>query len=79
MGTQIATLLTNFGTSDAYVAAVKGALLSVHPKLNVVDLNHEVRNHDVASGAFLLAEVVPYFPKGTDSCCGHRFWRWNVS
>ena len=65
MGPQIVTLLTDFGTSDAYVAAVKGALLSVNPKLNVVDLTHEVRNHDVASGAFLLAEAIPYFPKGT--------------
>ena len=38
----IVTLLTDFGTSDHYVAAVKGVLLSINPSLNIVDITHDV-------------------------------------
>jgi S-adenosylmethionine hydrolase len=59
------TLLTDFGTADYYVAAVKGTVLRLAPGTQLVDVSHEVPGGDVAMGAFLLAATVPWFPAGT--------------
>jgi S-adenosylmethionine hydrolase len=61
----IITLLTDFGTRDPYVAAMKGVILSLHPDTVLVDLTHEVPPQDIVAGAFLLAGATPYFPPGT--------------
>jgi len=59
------TLLTDFGLTDPYVAMMKGAILSVEPRAQVIDLTHEVPRHDIATGAFLLERSVEFFPSGT--------------
>src|SRR5260370_33834954 len=61
----IVTLLTDFGLEDAYVGAMKGAILSVHPKATVVDITHGVRPFAVLQGAFLLDSAWRSFPPGT--------------
>ncbi len=61
----IITLLTDFGTADPYVAAMKGTLLQICPMAQVVDISHEVPAHDILSGAFVLANAAPAFPEGT--------------
>ncbi|MEX2571821.1 MAG: SAM-dependent chlorinase/fluorinase, partial [Gemmatimonadota bacterium] len=58
----IVTLLTDFGASDFYVAAMKGVILSRDPSLRIVDLSHEVPRHDVEAAAFLLLAVYAEFP-----------------
>ena len=62
---QILTVLTDFGTSDAYVAAVKGVVLSINPNLTIVDITHDVAPQDVSAASFLLGAAAPYFPRGT--------------
>ena len=62
---RLLTLLTDFGTSDAYVAAVKGVVLSINPSLTIVDITHDVPPQDVRAAAFLLGTAAPYFPRGT--------------
>jgi len=59
------TLLTDFGTADYYVAAVKGTILRLAPGTALVDISHEVPPGDVEAGAFLLAAAAPSFPEGT--------------
>lgn len=61
----LVTLLTDFGTRDPYVAAMKGVLLRGCPRARLVDLSHEVPAHDVLAAAFILAESAPYFPPET--------------
>jgi S-adenosyl-L-methionine hydrolase (adenosine-forming) len=56
------TLLTDFGTRDYFVGAMKGALLSVNPRAQVIDLTHEVPAHDIAAGAFTLRAAYDVFP-----------------
>ena len=61
-----ATLLTDFGTADYYVAALKGTLLRLAPGAVVlVDVTHEVAPGDVEDAAFLLAAAARWFPPGT--------------
>lgn len=61
----ILTLLTDFGTEDYYVAAVKGTVLRLAPGTTLVDVSHQVPPGDVETGAFLLAAAAPSFPEGT--------------
>jgi S-adenosylmethionine hydrolase len=62
---RIVTLLTDFGTRDHYVAAMKGVLLSINPALVLVDISHEVTRHNIREGGFLLASAFDAFPAGT--------------
>jgi S-adenosylmethionine hydrolase len=61
----IVTLLTDFGSSDHYVGAMKGAILSICPDAQLVDITHEIEPYDITGAAFTLAQTWPYFPKGT--------------
>lgn len=59
------TLLTDFGTSDYFVGAMKGAILAVHPTAHIVDLTHDIPAFDIEAGAFTLAAATETFPAGT--------------
>ena len=61
----IVTLLTDFGTADYFVGAMKGALLTVNPRAQMVDITHEIAPHDVEAGAFTLLAAFDAFPAGT--------------
>jgi S-adenosylmethionine hydrolase len=61
----VITLLTDFGTVDGYVGAMKGVLLTRAPDAQVVDLTHEISPQDVITGAWALKEAAPWFPPGT--------------
>jgi len=57
-------LLTDFGTSDPYVAAMKG-VIAARCDARIADLSHHVPPFDVWAGAWFLRAVVPYWPAGT--------------
>jgi len=61
----LATLMTDFGTRDPYVAAMKGVILAGSPVARIVDISHEIAPHDVLSGAFVWVQSAPYYPAGT--------------
>lgn len=61
----IVALLTDFGTADGFVGAMKGVLLSINPSLTVVDISHEVEPFNILEGALLLKAHYRYFPTGT--------------
>ena len=60
----IITLTTDFGHYDAYVAAMKGRLLSLCPTVQLVDITHEVPQGNIMRGALVVRDVAPYFPRG---------------
>jgi len=59
------TLLTDFGTTDAFAASMKGVILKINPKATIVDITHEIPPHGIHSAAFVLKSAYRYFPKGT--------------
>ena len=61
----IVTLLTDFGTVDGFVGAMKGVILERCPDTSVVDITHDIAPQDVGAGARALAEAAPHFPPGT--------------
>src|SRR5262245_33229640 len=61
----IITLLTDFGSMDYFVAAMKGVILSKQPEAIFVDISHEIPPHNVAAAAFTLLACCRNFPLGT--------------
>lgn len=59
------TLLTDFGTADYFVGAMKGVILSINPQVVIADITHEIPAQDVAAGAFTLLAAYEAFPAGT--------------
>ncbi len=62
---KIVTLTSDFGLKDPYVAEMKGAVLNVCSTAVIVDVTHDVEKFNIREGAFVLASIAPYFPKGT--------------
>jgi hypothetical protein len=61
----IITLTTDFGYDDAYVAALKGASLSINPEANIIDISHSIEPQNILQAAFILGIAYRYFPKQT--------------
>lgn len=61
----IIALFTDFGVRDAYVAQMKGVILSINADVAVIDLNHEVAAFDVRQAAYLLEASSRYLPAGS--------------
>lgn len=61
----IITLLTDFGTQDYFVGAMKGVILSINPEARFVDVTHETPPQDIEAAAFNLLACYRDFPSGT--------------
>jgi hypothetical protein len=61
---RLITLLTDFGTADAFVGIMKGVMLAIDPGLRFVDLTHDIPPQAVDVGALVLRSAVPCFPDG---------------
>ena len=61
----IITLMTDFGLRDHYVAAMKGAILSICPQAAIVDVTHDVSSYEITEAAYLLSQTWGTFPKKT--------------
>jgi S-adenosyl-L-methionine hydrolase (adenosine-forming) len=61
-------LLTDFGTRDPYVAAMKG-VIAARTAAAIHDLSHEIPPHDVFAAAWFLRNVELYWPKETIFVC----------
>lgn len=59
------TLLTDFGTADYFVPAVKGVIFSINPQAQLTDLTHDIPAQDIAAAAFTLGACYHNFPQGT--------------
>lgn len=61
----VIALLTDFGTQDAYVAAMRGVIVGGAPQVRLIDITHHVPPQDIYYGAFVLNSVVGVFPPNT--------------
>jgi S-adenosyl-L-methionine hydrolase (adenosine-forming) len=58
-------LLTDFGTKDYFVGAVKGAILSINRQATIVDITHEIAPQNIAAAGFMLRACYKNFPEKT--------------
>lgn len=61
-------LLTDFGTRDPYVAAMKGVIAS-RTREPIVDASHEIAPFDVVGAAWFVNAMARYWPAGTVCVC----------
>src|SRR5688572_28070512 len=59
------TLLTDFGTRDGYVAALKALIDSICPTAAIDDASHDLPPGDVVHAAFTLRRYWKLYPPGT--------------
>jgi S-adenosylmethionine hydrolase len=65
VGRPVIALLTDFGSRDHYVGAMKGVVLGICPDAALVDITHDIPPHDILAGALELVASYKYFPVGT--------------
>jgi hypothetical protein len=61
-------LLTDFGTRDPYVAAMKG-VIAARTDVPIVDLTHDIAPYDIFGAAWFLRAIVRYWPAETIFVC----------
>ena len=61
----VITLTTDFGLSDAFVAAMKGIILGINPSVTLVDISHDIKPQNITQAAFVLSTAYSFFPKRT--------------
>ncbi len=61
----IVTLTTDLGVKDYALPALKGALLSRAPSVQLVDITHDVLLYNMVYAAFVLGNAWRKFPEGT--------------
>jgi S-adenosyl-L-methionine hydrolase (adenosine-forming) len=59
------TLLTDFGTADGYVAAMKGMARAIAPAVIIDDASHDIPPGDVRAAAWALAAYWNRYPAAT--------------
>jgi len=59
----IITLLTDFGSQDEYVGLMKGVILTINPRVTIVDITHRIGSQDVEQAAFTIQSAYRYFPE----------------
>jgi S-adenosylmethionine hydrolase len=65
----VIALLTDFGLSDTYVGVMKGVITGIVPNARLIDITHAIPPQRIASGAWQLAIVYRFFPRGTVFLC----------
>ena len=58
-------MITDFGSKDFYVGAMKGAMYKVFPQAKIDEISHQISKFDIKEGAYTLAKAAPEFPPGT--------------
>ena len=52
---QIITLTTDLGTTDHYVAALKGTILSSTSQVTIVDISHQVTAFSILQASYYVS------------------------
>ncbi len=58
------TFLTDFGLQDDFVGTCHGVIKTIAPDVEVIDITHGIPPRAVFQGAIVLANTIPYMPKG---------------
>jgi len=58
------TFLSDFGLEDDFVGTCHGVIKVIAPGAEILDITHGIQRHGVLQGAIVLANTLPYVPKG---------------
>ena len=58
------TFLSDFGLVDDFVGTCHGVIKRIAPDAEIIDITHGIPPQAVLQGAIVLANTIPYMPKG---------------
>ena len=61
----IITLISDWGTRDYYVSAVKGMIYKFHPEAKIIDITHQIQPFNSIEAAYILKNAHQSFPDNT--------------
>lgn len=61
----LVALYTDFGLNDPYVGQLKGAVKTINPLAELLDLSHDSSVFDISAASYLLAKATRTLPAGT--------------
>lgn len=61
----IIALLTDYGLKDHYVGTIKGVIKTINPKVEIIDISHNIELGNVLAANFLLVQSFKFFPINT--------------
>ncbi len=61
----VITLTTDFGYEDPFAGAMKGVIVKINPRAEIVDITHGIRPHDIREAAFTIGTNYRFFPDDT--------------
>ncbi len=61
----IITLTTDFGEKDHFAGAIKGAIYSEIPDIQIVDISHSVSPFNIPEAAYIIQNAYRSFPEGS--------------
>ncbi len=59
----VITLTSDYGMLDFRVSAIKGTLLQLNPKSQIVDITHQISAYNLVQTAYILRNAYAHFPK----------------
>ena len=62
------SLITDFGYRDNFVGILKGVIKKINPRVEIVDISHNIKPFSITNGQFVLYSSYQYFPEGTVFC-----------
>ena len=61
----LVALYTDFGLNDPYVGQLKGAVKTINPSVELLDLSHDSSVFDISAASYVLAKATRTLPAGT--------------
>jgi S-adenosyl-L-methionine hydrolase (adenosine-forming) len=58
------TFLSDYGVGDDFAGVCRAVIAKISPGSQVIDISHGIARHDVRSGAAVLADALPFAPRG---------------
>lgn len=65
----VVALMTDFGLGDGDVGVMKGVIAGIAPRVQIIDITHEIAPQNVLSAAWILSSAYRYFPAGSVFVC----------
>jgi S-adenosylmethionine hydrolase len=65
LASSLITLTTDFGLTDTYVGVMKGVILGIAPRAQIVDLTHAIAPQNILEASARLEAAIDFFPSHT--------------
>jgi hypothetical protein len=56
------TFLSDFGLTDDFVGTCHGVIKMLAPDVEIIDITHGIKPHNILQGALVLEQTLPYMP-----------------